>query len=115
MFGLLCATALAQTNTNTVPVPDVPGAGSGSQLLLALIPLVVPMLVAVAKTLIQALPKWSLPIIAAGLGELLNYLSGLMGGPSTTLLNGVILGAAGTGLREILDQLNQKRTELTKP
>lgn len=107
MLGLLSLTVLAQTNS--VPVPNVPGVTGNSSLLLGLIPLFVPILVELAKRGISVLPSWSLPIIAAALGQLINYVSGILGGPSTTALNGVILGAAGTGLREILDQLNQKR------
>lgn len=106
-FGLMCVTVLAQTNS--VPSPSVPGITGDGSLLLAIIPLVVPILVEIAKRGISVLPSWSLPIIAAALGELINFISGRLGGPSTTALNGVILGAAGTGLREILDQLNQKR------
>lgn len=113
MFAIL---VLGQTNTNSIPVPNVPGVkGEGTSLLLAIIPLVVPLLVAAAKTGINLLPKWSLPILAASFGELLNYLSGFFGGPSTTVINGVILGAAGTGLREILDQVNKARKGDSEP
>ncbi len=79
-----------------------------SDLLLTLIPLAVPMLVALAKSGISKLPTWSLPILAAGLGELLNFLLGLAGQPNTTVLNGVLLGAAGVGVREIVDQVKSK-------
>ncbi len=100
---------IAQTNTNSIPAPSVPGVkGEGTSLLLAIIPLLVPIIVAAAKTGLKWLPVWFLPILAAGLGELLNFLSGLAGGPSTTVINGVIFGAAGTGAREVLDQIKQK-------
>lgn len=77
-------------------------------LALTLIPLIVPILVATAKYFVDKLPGWTLPILASCLGALLNYVSGLVGGPSTTLLNGAILGAAGCGLREIVDQVKGK-------
>jgi hypothetical protein len=101
--------AWGQTNTNSVPtkVPDIKA--EANNLLLALIPLAVPLIVAAAKTGIKFLPTWSLPIIAAGLGELLNLLSGLAGGPTTSVLGGVLLGAAGTGVREIVDQVKQSQ------
>jgi len=106
LIVLTGCTAYAQTN---VVVPSVPGVkAEGTSLLLALVPLAVPMIVALAKSVIKFLPSWSLPIIGAGLGELLNFLSGLAGGPSTTALNGVLLGAAGVGTREIYDQLKNK-------
>ena len=113
-LSLLAVVAWAQTNTNTVPVPmEMPNLKTeANNLLLAIIPLLVPIIVAGFKAGIKFLPTWSLPIIAAALGELLNVVSGLLGGPTTTVLGGVLLGAAGTGLREILDQLNQKRKEI---
>jgi len=89
----------------------VPWGSSPNQGWLALIPAVVPLLVALGKALTDKLPSWSLPIVAAGLGELLNYVSGLAGGPTTTLANGLILGAAGTGLREIVDQVKNRVKE----
>ena len=114
-LSLLTVVAWGATNTNTVPVPmEMPNIKTeANTLLLALIPLFVPIIVAGFKALMKFLPTWSLPIIAAALGELLNVVSGLIGGPTTTVLGGVLLGAAGTGLREILDQINQKRKEVT--
>ena len=105
IFALNGCTTYAQTNS----VPSVPGVkGEATSLLLAVIPLLVPLIVALAKSVIKFLPSWSLPILAAALGELLNFISGLLGGPSTTLIGGVVLGAAGTGLREIVDQLKNR-------
>ena len=108
LFSFIFAVPIILAQTNTVPVVPVPTVSSQSQLWLGLIPLVVPLIVAVLKIMIDKLPSWVLPILAAGLGELLNYISGLAGGPTTTAINGLILGAAGTGLREIVDQLKQK-------
>ena len=111
VLSLIAVMAWGQTNTNSVPikVPDLKA--EANNLLLAVIPLLVPILVAAAKVGIKWLPTWSLPILAAGLGELLNFLSGLAGGPTTSLLGGVLLGAAGTGIREIVDQVKQTQKE----
>lgn len=103
---LLAASVIAQTNTPPAPVP-VPGP-NGQGLLLALIPVIVPVIVAFLKWAIQFLPSWSLPIIASALGEVINYVSGLAGGPTTSVLNGLMLGAAGVGLREVVDQVRSK-------
>lgn len=76
-------------------------------LLTALIPLLVPILIAGGKAVIPALPRRALPFLAAGLGaalELLGYYGGLTGG---SVLLGAILGAAGTGVREMYDQTKQ--------
>jgi len=108
-LSLIAVMAWGQTNTNSVPtkVPDINA--EANNLLLAVIPLLVPIAVAGFKMLLKWLPSWSLPILAAALGELGNLVSGLLGGPTTSLLGGVLLGAAGTGIREIVDQVNQKR------
>ncbi len=108
-LSLVALVAWSQTNTNVVALPaNLPNIKTETKdLLLVLIPLLVPIIVAGAKTVLKFLPSWSLPIIAAALGELLNVISGLAGGPTTTVLGGVILGASGTGLREIVDQINQ--------
>jgi hypothetical protein len=98
----------AQTNAPTIPTTTPATPTSGAALLITIIPLLVPIIVALLKKLMQFLPSWSLPILAAALGELLNFISGLLGGPSVGVLAGVALGAAGTGVREIVDQLKQK-------
>jgi len=108
-LSLFAVAAWGQTNTNSVPVPSVPGVrGESASLVLAVIPLLVPIIVAFFKSVIKFLPSWTLPIIAACLGELLNVLSGLAGWGSTSAVNGAILGLAGTGTREVLDQIKQK-------
>lgn len=109
LFTLFVAMAvLAQTNTNTPPIAPVPVPVAANNLLLALIPLLVPIIVAVLKNVISTLPTWTIPIIASALGELLNVVSGLAGGPTTSALNGLLLGSAGVGVRELLDQVKSK-------
>ncbi len=119
VLSVMALAALGATNsvttTNSLPanLPNIRTEANG--LLLALIPLLVPVIVAIAKTALKWLPTWALPILAAAMGELLNVVSGLAGGPTTTVLGGVILGSSGVGLREIIDQLNQKRKGDSEP
>lgn len=97
--------------------PVVAAPDSRDAWLVVLIPAVVPLLVAAAKKLIVKLPTWVMPILAAALGEAINWVSGLLGGPSVGAVAGVLLGAAGVGVREVLDQVKTRITEgpVTKP
>jgi hypothetical protein len=73
----------------------------------SLIPLLVPLVIAAAKALVPQVPRWTLPILAPVLGavaEIAGYYAGLTTGNP---LLGAILGAAGVGLREIVDQLKR--------
>lgn len=108
ILSLFAVTIWAATNSVPSAVPDIKK--EASNLLLAVIPLLVPIIVAGFKVVLKFIPSWSLPIIAAGLGELLNFVSGLVGGPTTSVLGGVLLGSAGTGLREIVDQVKQVKS-----
>jgi len=74
---------------------------------LLLISIGVPMAVTVVKGLIPNLHKAWLPIIAASVGlvlALVDHFTGALGNNPYAVL---LLGAAGTGLREIADQVNQ--------
>ncbi len=77
------------------------------QLVLALIPVVVPMVIAGLKALAPRVPKRLLPILAPILGGMIDagaaYLQG--GAPNPVLA--AALGSAGVGLREILDQMTR--------
>ena len=100
---LLTLPILAQTN---VPAPTpAPAPTTLTGLLLAVIPLLAPALVAAIKWLSEkflgALPGWTLPILCSGLGELINYLSGVAGGPTVSPVVAVLLGLAGVGLRHV--------------
>lgn len=109
VLSVFALTALGQTNppaggsTGTV----VPG-GDGVSLLLILIPLVVPIVVAIGKFFIPKLPGWTLPIIAPALGALIDYLTTRATGAIASPLLAAVLGSAGVGLRELVDQLKQK-------
>lgn len=72
-----------------------------------LIPVAVPLALAVLKAVLPNLPKVWLPILAPILGalsEILLYLGGLGGGNPAM---GALLGQAGVGLREIYDQVKK--------
>jgi hypothetical protein len=69
------------------------------------IPVVVPAAIAVLKHFLPQIPKPWLPLLAPLLGAALDILATQQFGPGTAL--GAALGAAGTGLREILDQLRK--------
>ena len=77
---------------------------------LGLIPILVPIAIAGLKVWIPRIPPHLLPVIApvlgAGLEVLLNYASGAHGPGSG--IAGAILGSAGVGLREIVDQAKQR-------
>ena len=106
--ALFTVSAVAQGEfpTNNNPTPALP-AGDNS-LLLTLIPLIVPILVALGKRLLPFVPKWALPTLATGLGTLIDYLGSLVTGGTASPLLATIAGAAGVGLREIVDQVKQK-------
>jgi hypothetical protein len=70
-------------------------------------PFVVPVLVAVAKQLPTALPSWTLPILAVVLGAAIDGINQVVTGQSVGVLSGAALGAAGIGVREVVDQLSK--------
>lgn len=70
----------------------------------SLIPVLAPLLVALIKVVIPRIPKPLLPLLATGLGVALDYIGQLTGVSAGNPLLGAILGAAGVGLREALDQ-----------
>lgn len=78
---------------------------SSSSPWLAIIPLVVPGVVALVKVFLPKIPRVWLPIMAASIGlglALLDHFTGALGGNPTAV---AFLGAAGTGIREIYDQV----------
>ena len=75
-----------------------------TQLLATLTPVFVPIVILLLKKGIAKLPSWSLPVIAIGLGVLADFLTQLVTGSSLGPMWGGVLGAAGVGLRELVDQ-----------
>ena len=74
---------------------------------MAAIPVVVPTLIMLLKMAVPAVPKVALPIVAPLLGALIDIGLSLAMGQSTNPFIGAVLGSAGTGLREIVDQLKK--------
>ena len=109
VHGFAQVTNAAGTNAPSGPSPVVSIQSPGVTMLIGIIPLLVPILVALAKMGIPKLPSWTLPIIATCLGALINYIASLMGA-SVGPIMGALLGAAGVGVREIYDQVKTSVT-----
>lgn len=90
--------------TNGVPVIGSPATPSGFNWSM-LIPFGVPLIVAFLKTKVAPnLPTQWLPVIATVLGGLSDYLLQLAGAHTSGTLVALLLGAAGVGVREIVNQ-----------
>ena len=74
-------------------------------LMQTLVPVLVPAAIAALKLCLPKIPKAWLPILAPLLGALIDIAATCQVGPGTPLA--ALLGAAGVGLREILDQLRK--------
>jgi hypothetical protein len=106
------------SQTNLVPIPPVapavapvPGIATLSNLFLLLIPIVTPLLIALGKYVVPLAPRWILPIVAPALGALLDYLGTLATGQAANPLLGLLLGSAGVGFREVVDQITTRAKE----
>jgi hypothetical protein len=84
--------------------PAAASAGTNG-LLLALIPVIVPLIIALGKWAVPKVPAWILPILAPALGALVDFLSSWATGSTASPALGAILGSAGVGVRELLDQV----------
>lgn len=73
----------------------------------ALIPLVVPVVIALLKAFVPKIPGMALPIIAPVLGAVADIALHYAGVSTLGPLWGMVLGSAGVGLRELQDQLKQ--------
>jgi hypothetical protein len=79
----------------------------------ALIAVIVPLIVALAKAAIPHIPKLLLPIIAGALGPALDQASAAIadamtgGDVPTSGVYAVLLGLAGVGIRELIDQFKK--------
>ena len=71
----------------------------------AMIPVLVPMLIALYKVVLPKIPTWSLPLMAPVIGLLLNAVLTYANGAGVNPWVALALGASGTGLREIQNQL----------
>lgn len=82
-------------------------------LLMKLIPLLVPIVVLVVKSMIPLIPKQFIPHIVAVCGALSGLLTGDMGGEGTQILtemvNNSMLGLAGVGVYEMKKAPQRKK------
>lgn len=74
------------------------------QMIVALTPVLVPLLIALIKRALAYLPGWMIPVTAIVLGALLDVVNGWVTGANLGAPWGAVLGAAGVGVREVLDQ-----------
>jgi ABC-type thiamin/hydroxymethylpyrimidine transport system permease subunit len=80
---------------------------------LVIIPILVPIFIAVAKFFIPKIPSVAIPIIAPIMGALVDWLTTGTFGQGTIM--GAIAGSAGVGLREIVDQLRKNNLPAAAP
>lgn len=71
--------------------------------------ILVPLVISQAKRLVGA-QTWLLPIIAPILGAAADVLAHYATGVGVGTIQAMILGMAGVGLREVVDQLKKKVT-----
>lgn len=69
-----------------------------------LIPILVPLLLTLARTGITKIPRRLLPFLAPVLGGLLDALGAYLTGQVANPLVGAVWGSAGVGLREMVNQ-----------
>lgn len=74
-----------------------------------LLVVLVPLLLSQGKKLLGG-KTWLIPLIAPALGVALNFVSALATQSQVGSSNAAVLGLAGVGLREIIDQLRQTAT-----
>jgi hypothetical protein len=86
-----------------------------NNLWLSLIPILVPLLLALGKWFVPKIPKAWLPILAPVLGAGLDVLLHFAGLSAGNPMMGAILGSAGVGLREIVDQLRKAQIPPPSP
>ena len=78
---------------------------TASNLVLWLTPVIVPLVIALAKSWAPQIPSWALPLIAPVLGVVIDVINSYASGQANNLVVAALLGLAGVGVREIKDQL----------
>lgn len=117
LFGFFAVTFMALSQHTNLPIAIEPAPGEirAHALILTLIPLLVPIVVAIGKSLLPKVPTWVLPILAPALGALIDYIGSLATGADASPVVAAALGASGVGLREIVDQLRKRLANGPKP
>lgn len=100
---LLLPVAVFAADAPSASAPPTPSVSP----LTALIPLAVPVLIALLKAFVPKIPGVALPIIAPVLGAVADIALHYAGVSTLGPLWGMVLGSAGVGLRELQDQLKQ--------
>ncbi len=68
-------------------------------------PVIVPLIIAGVKKILPSIPTWLLPVITPFLGASVDVINHFATGASTNLVLSALLGLAGVGVREVVDQL----------
>lgn len=71
---------------------------------ISLVPVIAPLATALVKWLTPRIPPWALPTLCAALGTLATYIATATTSADLNPWLGILLGVAGIGVREILDQ-----------
>lgn len=104
LFVALCLFPAALFAADAVVGGDA--SASSDKLVAALTPVIVPLILALAKKGLPMLPSWSIPLLAPVLGLLIGVVTSvLVAHPTLPWWAGGALGIAGIGLREIKDKL----------
>lgn len=70
-----------------------------------LTPIIVPLIIAGVKAVQPKIPTFVLPLIAPIFGVLIDIINSYVNNSHPSLLIAAILGLAGVGIREVVDQL----------
>ena len=77
----------------------------------ALVAAIVPLIVALVRAGVAKMPSWLVPILAGALGPAVDSgLAFLTTHQSTSTMGGVLLGLAGVGVREVVNQVSTAAT-----
>lgn len=70
-----------------------------------MIPIAVPILIALLKTkVLPSVPGWALPILAGVLGPAIDFLLAVLASKAADPVKGALYALAGVGIREVYDQ-----------
>jgi hypothetical protein len=108
MYAFVAATAVAPVAV-FAEAHDGPtfNLGTLAMAITALTPVLVPVIVAAGKAMLGHIPGALIPMIAIGLGYAIDLLNHYVVGGGIGGVWGAVLGAAGIGVREALDQLKK--------
>lgn len=114
VLALLTIPLLVLAADSVTDTPVAAPAGNANSLLLAIIPVLVPLLVALGKWALPKVPTWILPILAPALGALVDFIATWTVGATSNPVLGAVLGSAGVGVRELFDQVKGRMSEPVK-